>query len=83
MPCLLCPLEKSCLDLFLWALQLHRKIQPGAKDGQQYKILNAVPEPKEKKKKKDLMFCMKRFKSTSCISRISWHNGISLLVQVI
>lgn len=52
MPCLLCPLEKSCLDLFLWALQLHRKIQPGAKDGQQYKILNAVPEPKEKKKKK-------------------------------
>lgn len=29
------------------------------------------------------MFHMKRFKFTSCISRISWHNGVSLLVKVI
>lgn len=48
MPCLLHPLERSSLDFFLWALQLHRNLHSGAKDGQQYKILNAAPETKEK-----------------------------------
>lgn len=37
----------------------------------------------KKKKKEYWLFHLKRFKFTSCVSRISWYNGVSLVVQVI
>lgn len=43
------PWEMLYLDLFLQTSQLHRKFQSGAKDGQEYKTLMAVPEQIGKK----------------------------------